>query len=284
MNQRPLAPRVNFMPEFRFGPEMARRRDEFGAWLERFLIERGHICVTEKGVRELLPRKKDERIRTNRAWKGGLLALDTCAWIDCLYGRNGVRRFVEQPAILLATSVVTLEEAERVFMKHRQPPERMVEFLETIKRSSKILDVSWAVESRLKRFQKSSGLCKDDALIYLSAIDRGAQLLTSDRRVGRLSGTIRYDNQAVDAARAEAERRIAEGKKEELFGMGYISAIPSKFRWSERDDRIAAVRKLVEISGKDPADITDFEFIFFHIGEMIFRDGPAQRLIAEAGF
>lgn len=106
--------------------------------------------------------------------------IDSSAWLSYFYGESRRAKNVVESTAVLFTSVLSLFEVKRKMLREKHPSKNIGGAMNFIKERSIIVDVNEVRAERAARISIERGLHTIDALIYTSAIDAKAALLTCD--------------------------------------------------------------------------------------------------------
>ncbi len=117
-----------------------------------------------------------------------MILLDSSVWF-ALGGdaQKDLGRLVDSDTLLF-TSVLSLFEIKRRLLKQGKQREKIEKFLSFIRSRSMILDVTKQIADRAAELSFSHKLSTADALIYATAQERNAELLTGDTDFQGLKG------------------------------------------------------------------------------------------------
>lgn len=115
----------------------------------------------------------------------GIKCLDTSAWLTYYFGENTFVKEIIESDDFLITSVLSLFEIKKKLLSIQKEP---IEFLNFIKQRSEIifLDITLVEKGAEISFEKKLGAI--DSLIYATAINKRAELITGDNDFRGLDG------------------------------------------------------------------------------------------------
>lgn len=105
--------------------------------------------------------------------------LDSSAWLLYFIGHEQIRRLIESD-YLIFTSALSLFEIRRKLMREKVVGEQIQQLIDFIKERSALLDVTTRVSEKGAVVSVEYKLAAIDALIYTSAQDSNATLVTGD--------------------------------------------------------------------------------------------------------
>ena len=122
--------------------------------------------------------------------------IDSSAWIAYFFGQNPkTKNFLEniapnftQPPRIIYTSSISLYEVKKKFLKSGFTVFESIKALEVMKSKSVIIDITESICEKSAEISISHSLCLADALIYTSAKNQKATLITLDNDFRELEG------------------------------------------------------------------------------------------------
>jgi len=107
--------------------------------------------------------------------------LDSSAWIEYfLTGQKEVKEMVESKDSLLLTSALSILEVKRKLLKEKYPVKLVQESIDFIRNNSIINDVSEEICEKAAEDCIKKGLHTADAIIYRTARQNNARIVTLD--------------------------------------------------------------------------------------------------------
>jgi len=117
--------------------------------------------------------------------------LDSSAWLAYFQGEDTkLGELIEGVDNLLFTSVITLHEIKRKLKKRKTPLQRVEEVLSFIKDRSIMVDITPQISEKSADDSISNRLHTIDSLIYRSALENNAALVTMDHDFKGLKGVL----------------------------------------------------------------------------------------------
>lgn len=111
---------------------------------------------------------------------------DSSAWISYLLAENVKVKGIVESEILLLTSVISIFEIKRKFMRDKYNENKISEVLDFIKGRSIILHVDEMICNKGAEISIEKGLHAIDALIFATSVINKARLLTGDQHFNGL--------------------------------------------------------------------------------------------------
>ena len=112
--------------------------------------------------------------------KTGSKFLDSSAWLSYLFAENDEIKEIIDSDGLLYTSVISLFEIRRKFLREKIPVKDQKKALNFIKSVSIVIDLNEVIAERASEISHHKGLHAMDALIYTSALSTESILVTGD--------------------------------------------------------------------------------------------------------